>query len=196
MSTACAGTGIPSPFILSPPHPPATGLAAAADPTAHGHGATAARQSKWGEAGRVKEGRMGREGMGWGSGGDAAAATPATAFPSTPSILSPASPFASPLRGCVPFPAAAVHHPPGVVTMPPPIVTTPGATLLTGGSVLRWRRRASAVVYRADGAAGGWAIHGHVRFARRMVPPPHHRLARPPSPSAAPPPFIFLCIIN
>jgi serine/arginine repetitive matrix protein 1 len=61
---------------------------------------------------------MGREGRGWGSGGDAAAATPAMTSPSTPSVLFPAPPSASPLHGCVPSPAAAVRHPPAVAASP------------------------------------------------------------------------------
>lgn len=133
--------------------------------------------------------------MGRGSGGDAAAATPATAFPSTPSILPP-------LRLC----AIPPHPPPCTIPpplLPPPIVTTLGAALLAGRSVLRWRWRASAVVHRANGAAGGWAIRGHrgrderhrIGLPSRAIHPPQplsssstlHPL--PPTSSAVPPLF-------
>uniref|UniRef100_A0A0E0A2C4 Uncharacterized protein n=1 Tax=Oryza glumipatula TaxID=40148 RepID=A0A0E0A2C4_9ORYZ len=48
---ACAGA--PSPLVLLPLRPPATGLEVPANPTAHGHPATAARQIQRGEAGRA-----------------------------------------------------------------------------------------------------------------------------------------------
>lgn len=55
VSDACVGAGAcagaPSPLVLLPSRPSATGLAAVADPATHGHCDTAARQSQRGEAG-------------------------------------------------------------------------------------------------------------------------------------------------